>query len=832
MDVVFLGLFALGGFWYNRAILSCKMLRFLQDFTSSFSQHSKVFMDTNDTLSPEQHATIYAKLAHTLNIKQAQVQSFAELYDDGQSVPFIARYRKDKTGGLDDEQLRTLEKGLIVERDLAERRKKILELLHAQGNLTDALTARIHAASSKLELEEVYAPYRPRRRSLSAKAKLAGLLPVALAILEGKNPSEALKTYTPVSEVTDETGETFTVDYSTEALQLEGVGAIILDEWATELALLDKVRAGFNATASIHAFLVGEEKREVGEKFKDYFDHVEPFAKLSSHRLLAMLRGRQQNVLAIKVLGEDEPFIEMMKVELLAAASGEQAEFLASLVKRLWVEKWRPQIEHRLLTEHRLRAERDAIDIFAKNLQHLLMAAPAGQKVILGVDPGIRHGVKMAVIDETGKVLATKTVYPFAPDNKVEEARNAICELIKTHAVALVAIGNGTASRETETLVKDVIKTNALPATALVISEAGASVYSASELASHELSELDVSVRGAVSIARRLQDPLSELVKVEPKAIGVGQYQHDVNQSELETSLDNVTADCVNAVGVDVNTASPSILSHIAGLSKNVAEQIVNYRSNHGAFTSRDELKAVPRLGEKTFLQAAGFLRIKSGSEPLDRTGVHPENYELVYQLLNKNALEVKDVIGNPEKIAPLLASFSPLSVEALALNELAKAQHDPRGSFVTAKFRDDVNSVKDLVIGMELEGVVTNVTAFGCFVDVGVHQDGLVHISELSDGFVENPSDLVKPYDIVKVRVISVDEARGRIGFSMKKEASKADNAEKKSEKKFEKKPKKHEQPNQKADTLPAKKPKSKSQEKQDAKVGSLGALLQKAGL
>lgn len=508
------------------------------------------------------HIAIYQKLATAHAVRAEQVQAFAELLDEGASVPFIARYRKDKTGGLDDDMLRQLEKALTFERELETRRNKVLELLTSQNALTDELAERVKTATSKLELDAIYEPYRPKRRSLSAKATLAGLRPFAERILAGESLS-ILSDYTPVSTVTDDTGESFEVDYSTLDLQLSGVQAIVLDEWALNLDLFDKVRTGFNATASIESKLVGEEKREAGEKFKDYFEHTEPFAKLSNHRLLAMLRGRQANVLVLAVAGEDEPNIRQIKNTLNIDETSEQGKFLSETAQRLWSVKWRPQIEHRLLTERRLEAETHAIGVFAQNLKHLLMTAPAGRKVILGVDPGIRHGVKMAVIDGTGEVLATETAYPFT-DKTPDTAKEVIKQLILAHNVELVAIGNGTASRETDELVKAVIGENALSAKAIVVSEAGASVYSASEIASGELPELDVSVRGAVSIARRLQDPLSELVKVEPKAIGVGQYQHDVNQSELESSLDKVTEDCVNAVGVDVNTASPAILAHIA----------------------------------------------------------------------------------------------------------------------------------------------------------------------------------------------------------------------------------------------------------------------------
>ena len=759
-------------------------------------------MSSTDTLTPSQtstnaqvldattHANIHDKLARALGIKTAQVNAFVKLYDEGATVPFIARYRKEKTQNLDDAQLRALEKSLNYERDMATRRLKITELLSTQGNLTDELQTRIDNATSKLELEDIYLPYRPRRRSPAAKARAAGLDVAAQAILTQEiTPTDALADYQVQSSVTDDSGHEIDVDFSDVEKQLAGVQAIIVDEWTQALDLLDNLRNGFAKTASIVSSVASDEKREVGEKFKDYFEHSESLARLPNHRLLAMLRGRQENVLGLKVEGEDVPFIEKIvsHFNIGTTAPDARREFLTEAASSLWKDKWRPHIEHRLLTEKRLTAEADAIDVFANNLQHLLMSAPAGRKVILGVDPGIRHGVKMAIVDAQGHVMldsedkpVVATVYPFAPDNKIDEAKAVIDELLSTYQVDLIAIGNGTASRETDAMIKEILAANdALNAKAVIVNESGASVYSASELASDELANLDVSVRGAVSIARRLQDPLSELVKVDPKAIGVGQYQHDVNQSQLADSLDKVTQDSVNAVGVDVNTASPAILAHIAGLNRNVAQQIVTYRKEHGAFDSREALKNVPRLGVKTFEQAAGFLRVHGGSNPLDATGVHPESYALVDSLLTQTGKALPDIIGNEGVLntidtTELAANDDNISVKAI-LDELAKPARDPRPEFKTANFRDDVNSIKDLSEGMTLEGVVTNVTAFGCFVDVGVHQDGLVHISQMANDFVADPMNRVKPGDIVSVRVISIDEKRGRIGFSMKPEAEKS---------------------------------------------------------
>lgn len=831
--------------------------------SSTDTQTSSQASTKAQSLDATTHANIHDKLARALGIKTAQVNAFVKLYDEGATVPFIARYRKEKTQNLDDAQLRALEKSLNYERDMATRRLKITELLSTQGNLTDELQTRIDNATSKLELEDIYLPYRPRRRSPAAKARAAGLDAAAQALLTQEvTPTEALADYQAPSSISDDNGNEIEVDFSDLDKQLAGVQAIIVDEWTQALDLLDGLRSGFAKTASIVSAVASDEKREVGEKFKDYFEHSESLARLPNHRLLAMLRGRQENVLGLKIEGEDAPFIEKIihHFNVDAKAPAERREFLTEAANSLWKDKWRPHIEHRLLTEKRLTAEADAIDVFANNLQHLLMAAPAGRKVILGVDPGIRHGVKMAIVDAQGHVAldsedkpVVATVYPFAPDNKMIEAKKVIDELLSTYDVDLVAIGNGTASRETDAMIKEILAANTeLKAKAVIVNESGASVYSASELASDELANLDVSVRGAVSIARRLQDPLSELVKVDPKAIGVGQYQHDVNQSQLADSLDKVTQDSVNAVGVDVNTASPAILAHIAGLNRNVAQQIVTYRKEHGAFDSREALKNVPRLGAKTFEQAAGFLRIHDGSNPLDATGVHPESYDLVDSLLAQTGKALPEVLGNDGVLnsidtAALAANDDNISVKAI-IEELAKPARDPRPEFKTANFREDVNSIKDLEEGMQLEGVVTNVTAFGCFVDVGVHQDGLVHISQMANDFVADPMNRVKPGDIVSVRVISIDEKRGRIGFSMKPEGEKpARSADEKPSRP------RSSRPAAEGDKRPAKPRGKRPQDRSDknnnpannrnkaskpskaeapTKIGTLGALLQEAGV
>ncbi len=838
------------------------------DMSSTDTLTSSQNSTNSQILDATTHANIHDKLARALGIKTAQVNAFVKLYDEGATVPFIARYRKEKTQNLDDAQLRALEKSLNYERDMATRRLKISELLRTQGNLTDELQARIDNAASKLELEDIYLPYRPRRRSPAAKARAAGLNEAAQALLTQEiTPLEAIADYQAPSSITDDSGNEIEIDFSDSDKQLAGVQAIIVDEWTQALDLLDNLRQGFAKTASIVSTVASDEKREVGEKFKDYFEHSESLARLPNHRLLAMLRGRQENVLGLKIEGEDAPFIEKIIAHFSvdAKAPAERRAFLTEAATSLWKDKWRPHIEHRLLTEKRLAAEADAIDVFANNLQHLLMAAPAGRKTILGVDPGIRHGVKMAVIDAQGHVMlddsdkpVVATVYPFAPDNKMDEAKATIATLLSSYEVDLVAIGNGTASRETDAMIKEILDADEnLQAKSVIVNESGASVYSASELASEELAGLDVSVRGAVSIARRLQDPLSELVKVDPKAIGVGQYQHDVNQNQLADSLDKVTQDSVNAVGVDVNTASPAILAHIAGLNRNVAQQIVSYRREHGAFADREALKDVPRLGAKTFEQAAGFLRIHDGSNPLDATGVHPESYPLVDSLLQQTGKSLPDIIGNDSVLNSidtntLAANDDNVSIRAV-IDELAKPARDPRPEFKTANFREDINSIKDLSEGMQLEGVVTNVTAFGCFVDVGVHQDGLVHISQMANDFVADPMNRVKPGDIVSVRVISIDEARGRIGFSMKPESDKParstktggenegsrearpDRVASKSENQRRSKP--HSKRSSKGSNKDSNARSHSGSQKQSKtetpnKIGTLGALLQEAGV
>ncbi|MCK4101826.1 Tex family protein [Acinetobacter radioresistens] len=775
------------------------------------------------------------QLASELAVRPDQVEAAIKLIDEGASVPFIARYRKEVTQGLDDTQLRQLDTRLSYLRDLNERRAKVIESLKEQNKLSDDLLARVEAVETKNALEEIYAPYRPKRTSKSFKAREAGLGPVAEKILaEQVDPSEALAGFSHE-------------EYPDLESQLDAIQHIIIDEWAQNIALTAELKANFAKTAVLKSAVASEEKKEVGKKFRDYFEFSENLNKVPSHRLLAMLRGRQENVLGLKVDGENDPAIQRIEVEYQLDQIQPQTrqDFLKQTAKLFWMGKVRPQVEHSLLTEKRLAAENEAMQVFAENLRHLLLSAPAGSRRTLGVDPGIRTGVKLAVVNESGDVLAHSTIYPFAPKEDKEGSVAELARLCREFNIELIAIGNGTASRETEAVVAEMMAANPdLKLTRVTVSEAGASVYSASELASQELPELDVSIRGAVSIARRLQDPLAELVKIDPKSIGVGQYQHDVNQAGLAKTLDAVVEDCVNAVGVDVNTASSAILGYIAGLNKAIAQQIVEYRKENGRFDNRQDLKKVPRLGDRTFEQAAGFLRIQEGNQPLDASSVHPESYGLVEKIVEAKATTVKDIIGNSEIIRQVdLNQFIddkfglPTIQDVLA--ELEKPGRDPRPEFRTAKFRDDITDVKQLTEGMQLEGVVTNVTNFGAFVDIGVHQDGLVHISELANEFVSDPHKIVKPGQIVQVRVIQVDAERNRVNLSMRPEGAAApvktsprprreQNQEQRPERKPQGKRPQHARPQ--GERPQGKKP--QAAKPQEQKIGGLGALLLQAGI
>lgn len=771
------------------------------------------------------------QLANELAVRPNQVEAAIRLIDEGASVPFIARYRKEVTQGLDDTQLRQLDTRLTYLRDLFERREKVIQSLQEQDKLSDDLLARVNAAETKNALEEIYAPYRPKRTSKSFKAREAGLGIIAEKIIaEQVDPTEALASFSHE-------------DYPDVESQLDAIQHILIDDWAQNIALTTELKQTFAKTATLKSTVASEEKKEVGKKFRDYFEFSENLNKVPSHRLLAMLRGRQENVLGLKVDGEDDAPLARIETEynLEQIQPQTRQDYLKQTAKLFWLGKIRPQIEHSLLTDKRLAAEAEAMDVFAENLRHLLLSAPAGGRTTLGVDPGIRTGVKLAVVSNAGDVLAHSTIYPFAPKEDKEGSITELARLCREFHVELIAIGNGTASRETEAVVAEMMAANTdLQLTRITVSEAGASVYSASELASQELPELDVSIRGAVSIARRLQDPLAELVKIDPKSIGVGQYQHDVNQAGLAKTLDAVVEDCVNAVGVDVNTASPAILAYIAGLNKAIAQQIVEYRKENGRFDNRQSLKKVPRLGERTFEQSAGFLRVQDGSEPLDASAVHPESYGLVERIVAAKATTVKDIIGNTEIIRQVKADefvddkFGLPTIQDV-LAELEKPGRDPRPEFRTAKFREDITEVAQLTEGMQLEGVVTNVTNFGAFVDVGVHQDGLVHISELANEFVSDLHKVVKPGQIVQVRVMQVDVERNRVNLSMRAEGSapaKAARPQRAPQDRAERKPQGQRPPRKEGDFKRPQNNKPKTEKPQEQKIGGLGALLLQAGI
>ena len=703
-------------------------------------------------------------LAAELTATAVQIEAAVSLLDDGATVPFIARYRKEATGGLDDTQLRTLAERLQYLRELEERRAAVLKSIAEQGKLTPELQSQIEAADNKTALEDLYLPYKPKRRTKAQIARENGLQSLADLLL-AEQPQDVEAAAAPF------VGE----NVPDAKAALDGARAILMEQFAEDAALIGRLREKLWNEAEIHAQVVAGEE-EKGEKFKDYFDHREAVRTMPSHRALAVLRGRNEGVLhiALKYQPDDTPITQASEYEQLIAAQfgvSDGCKWLRDTVRLAWRAKIFLSLELEALSRLKEAADHDAITVFARNLKDLLLAAPAGRLPTLGLDPGYRNGVKCAVVDDTGKLLDTAIVYLHQENNMLA----TLSRLIKTHGVKLIAIGNGTASRETDKIAGELVR--GLPEAGLhkiTVSEAGASVYSASELAAREFPDLDVSLRGAVSIARRLQDPLAELVKIDPKSIGVGQYQHDVNQSKLAKSLDAVVEDCVNAVGVDVNTASAPLLARISGLNSTLAHNIVAYRDENGAFANRKQLLKVPRLGEKTFEQAAGFLRINGGSEPLDASAVHPEAYPVVAKMLAKQGITAAELIGNRSQIAQIQAAdfiderFGlPTVLDILA--ELEKPGRDPRGEFQTAAFAEGVHDMNDLQVGMVLEGVVSNVANFGAFVDIGVHQDGLVHISALADKFVQDPRDVVKTGDVVKVKVLEVDVPRKRIALTMR---------------------------------------------------------------
>ena len=716
---------------------------------------------------------IFQRIADELGVKASQVSAAVGLLDEGATVPFISRYRKEVTGGLDDSQMRILETRLGYLREMEDRRKAILESIEEQGKLTPGLKADIEAADTKTRLEDLYLPYKKKRRTKGQMAIEAGIEPLADALYShpDKAPEQEAEAYLNAD-----------AGFADVKAVLEGARYILMERFAENAELLSVLRDRLWDDALLLS-QVFDGKQAEGAKFSDYFDHCEPLKSVPSHRALAMFRARNEGVVALKLVldKEESPLAEHPLESVVAQYSGVTDKgrpadrWLKEVVRWTWRIKLYTHLESDLFAKLRERAESEAIAVFASNLKDLLLAAPAGPKVTIGLDPGLRTGVKVAVVDATGKVLDHTAIYPHAPQNKVAEAARVLLGFAEKYNAELVAIGNGTASRETERFVKDIAKAKPeLGLKPVVVNEAGASIYSASEYAAKEFPDLDVTIRGAISIARRLQDPLAELVKIEPKAIGVGQYQHDVSQLALSRSLEAVVEDCVNAVGVDVNMASPALLARVSGLNQSLAANIVDYRNQHGAFSDREALKSVPRFGEKTFEQAAGFLRIQGGGNPLDCSAVHPESYPLVEKIVSVSGRSVGDVVGD----AALLRSVNaetfvderfglPTVKDVLA--ELAKPGRDPRPEFKTASFLEGVEKISDLKPAMILEGAVTNVTNFGAFVDIGVHQDGLVHISALSNQFVKDPREVVKAGDIVTVKVMAVDVERKRIGLSMR---------------------------------------------------------------
>ncbi len=732
---------------------------------------------------------IIAQIAQEIRVRVQQIEAAVALLDGGATVPFIARYRKEVTGGLDDIQLRELETRLSYLRELEERRAAVLKSIEEQGKLTPQLRAAIEAAPTKQELEDLYLPYKQKRRTKGQIAREAGLEPLADRLFAdpGLNPAAEAEAF--VLKDKTEAGD----DFTTVAAVLDGVRDLLSERWAEDAALVQSLRLWLWQEGLFQSKLASgkDENHPDVAKFRDYFDYDEPIGRVPSHRALAVFRGRSLEMLDAKLVLPVEPepgkpSIAEGKIALHLGWS-HKARPGDDLIRKCVAWTWRVKLslstERDLFARLREEAEKVAIKVFADNLRDLLLAAPAGPRVVMGLDPGIRTGVKVAVVDATGKLVDTATVYPHEPRNDWDGSLHTLGRLVEKHGVNLIAIGNGTASRETDKLAADLIKLAAKvdkPIEKVVVSEAGASVYSASEFASQEMPDVDVSLRGAASIARRLQDPLAELVKIDPKSIGVGQYQHDVNQSELARSLDTVVEDCVNSVGVDLNTASVPLLSRVSGLSGSVAKAVVRWREANGAFGSRQDLLKVTGLGAKTFEQSAGFLRIRGGDNPLDMTGVHPETYPVVEKIMAQTGKPVAELMGRAEMLKTLKPElfaneqFGVITVKDI-LGELEKPGRDPRPDFKVARFNEGVDDIKDLTEGMVLEGTVSNVAQFGAFVDLGVHQDGLVHVSQLANKFVNDAREVVKTGDIVKVKVLEVDVARKRISLTMKLDAAPA---------------------------------------------------------
>lgn len=777
--------------------------------------------------------SISKRIADELAVSEQQVSAAVGLLDEGATVPFISRYRKEVTGGLDDTQMRLLEERLRYLRELEERRAAILKSIIEQEKLTPELERDILQADTKNRLEDLYLPFKPKRRTKGQIAREAGLEPLAEGLYADPtlNPEiEAIKYLNPEHKIDD------------AKAALDGAKYILMEKFSEDAELLGRLRSFLHQEATLSARVSTGKDTDTSQevqKFRDYFEHDEPLKSMPSHRALAIFRGRNEGILtiALKVGDEDatpgiaqkgHPCETMIADHWQIKDQSRAADtWLTEVVRWTWRVKLLTHLETDLLSELREKAEDGAIKVFASNLKDLLLAAPAGQKATIGLDPGMRSGVKVAVVDATGKVLDHCVIYPTPPFNKIAESELVLVALCKKHNVGLIAIGNGTASRETEKFAKDVLKAHPeITASTVIVSEAGASVYSASEFAAKEFPDLDVTIRGAISIARRLQDPLAELVKIDPKSIGVGQYQHDVSQSQLARSLDAVVEDCVNAVGVEVNTASAALLARVSGLNTTIANNIVEFRNQNGVFASRAALKKVPRFGEKTFEQAAGFLRVAGGENPLDSSGVHPESYSVVKAIAEKNAREIKGLIGDTSFLRGLKAAdytnekFGLPTVTDI-IKELDKPGRDPRPEFKTATFQEGVDTITDLIPGMILEGTVTNVTNFGAFVDIGVHQDGLVHISALSHTFIKDPREAVKAGDIVKAKVMEVDVARKRIALSLRLDDTPGEKVEGSSSS------------SNKGGSRPQSQNQQRTAQKNNpapATMGSMGALLQQA--
>jgi len=714
-------------------------------------------------------------IAEELDVRPEQVQAAVQLLDEGSTVPFIARYRKEVTQGLDDTQLRKLEERLVYLRELSDRRQSIMKAIDEQGKLSAPLKASILSAATKTELEDIYLPYKKKRRTKAQIAREAGLEPLAMGLLDDptQSPEDVAEAY-----LNPELG------FEDSKAVLDGARQILMEQFAEDAELAGKLREWLWNEGMLSSSVVAGKEQE-GAKFSDYFEYSEQIQKIPSHRALALYRSRNEGILNLELDVPVEPGAQHPAAARIAARFGIQDlgrsadRWLLDTARWTWKVKLHTRLDLDLKTRLRELAEDEAIRVFADNLNDLLLAAPAGPRATIGLDPGLRTGVKVAVVDATGKLLDTATIYPHAPKNRWDESIQTLALLAKKHQVELLSIGNGTASRETDRLAGDLIKRHAdLGLSKIMVSEAGASVYSASELAANEFPDLDVSLRGAVSIARRLQDPLAELVKIEPKSIGVGQYQHDVSQVHLARSLDSVVVDCVNAVGVDLNMASVPLLARVSGLNQGLAQNIIEYRDEHGAFMNRKDLLKVRRLGDKAYEQAAGFLRIMNGDNPLDSSSVHPESYPLVDRIIEDSGKGIANLIGDKAYLKALdPARFTDelfgLPTVTDILKELEKPGRDPRPEFKMAQFKEGVENLKDLKPGMTLEGVVTNVTNFGAFVDVGVHQDGLVHISQLADRFVKDPREVVKAGDLVKVKVLEADLERKRIALSMRSDVS-----------------------------------------------------------